>query len=156
VSQTHTNNVVATAQANGLTAVDIASATVVVGSTNVPPLIHVTKVPNPLTLLFGGGMATYTEVVTNPGSVPLRNVRLTDDKCSPVRYISGDANHDSLLDPDEKWTYTCRTNLTKTTTNTAIAVGQSGGLVARDFAIATVVVAGVIPRLPNTGRDFAY
>src|SRR6185295_5034276 len=57
LSATHTNTVVATGWANGLSATDIASATVVVGvPAVVPPLIHVTKVPNPLTLLAGGGM----------------------------------------------------------------------------------------------------
>jgi hypothetical protein len=121
----------------------------------VPPLIHVTKVPSPLTLLAGGGMVTYTNKVTNPGTVPLSNVKLTDDKCSPVKYISGDTNGNSKLDTTETWTYTCRTNLTKTTVNTVTASGEANGLTAKDFAIATVVVAApnvaAAPKLPNTG-----
>jgi uncharacterized repeat protein (TIGR01451 family) len=153
LSQTHTNNVVATGLANGITAVDIASATVVVGLPTVPPLIHVTKVPNPLTLLFGGGVVTYTEVITNPGTVPLSNVSLVDDKCSPLTFISGDTNNDTNLDPGEAWTYTCSTTLTQTTTNTAVASGSANGLTARDFAIATVVVASGVPGFPNTGRS---
>jgi len=84
--KTHTNTVVATGWANGLSAVDVASATVVVGVPLVPPLIHVTKVPNPLTLSAGGGTVTYTETITNPGTVPLGAVVLSDDKCSPVNY----------------------------------------------------------------------
>lgn len=157
---THTNTVVATGWANGLSAVDIASATVVVGlpAAIVPPLIHVTKVPSPLALLAGGGMVTYTEKITNPGTVPLNNVRLTDDKCGPMVYVSGDTNVDLKLDRTETWTFTCRSNLTRTTTNTATAVGEANGLTVRDFAIATVVVAdaapvlrGAAPRLPNTG-----
>ena len=151
LTETHTNTVVATGFANGISATDIASATVVVGAPIVPPLIHVTKIPSPLTLLAGGGMVTYTKKVTNPGTVPLANVRLTDDKCDPVTYVSGDVNNDSKLDPSETWTYTCQTVLTKTTTNTVIASGDANGLTARDFAIATVVVATTVPGLPNTG-----
>jgi len=149
LSATHTNTVVATGWANGISATDIASATVVVGSPIVPPLIHITKIPSPLTLPVGGGMVTYTNRVTNPGTVALSNVIVTDNKCSPVGYVSGDTNGDSKLDPTEAWTYTCRTNLTQNTTNTVVASGQANGMTVRDFAIATVLVA--VPKLPNTG-----
>ncbi len=147
--QTHTNTVVATGWANGISAVDIASATVIVGLPVVPPLIHVTKIPNPLALSSVGGMVTYTERVSNPGVVALMNMRLTDDKCTPLQYISGDMNADNKLDVNEIWVYTCQSNLTRTTTNTAVATGDANGLTARDFAIATVVVAD--PGFPNTG-----
>lgn len=151
LTATHTNNAVATGWANGLSAVDIAAATVIVGAPVVPPLIHVTKLPNPLALNAGGGLITYTEKVTNPGTVPLNNVQLADDKCSPLNLASGDANGNGLLEVDETWTYTCTSRLTETTTNTAVATGMANGLTARDFAIATVVVAAPVPRLPNTG-----
>jgi hypothetical protein len=151
LSETHTNTVVATGWANGLSAVDIASATVVVGLPTVPPLIHVTKIPSPLTLSAGGGMVTYTERITNPGTVALSDVILSDDKCSPMNYISGDTNSDSKLDVTETWVYTCRMNLSNTTTNTAIAVGQANGFSVRDFAVATVTVATAVPALPSTG-----
>ncbi|HBA36296.1 TPA: hypothetical protein DCZ15_00270 [Candidatus Falkowbacteria bacterium] len=153
LSETHTNTIVATGWANGISATDIASARVVVGLPIIPPLIHVTKSPSPLTLPAGGGMVTYTEKITNPGAVALSNVRLTDDKCSPMKYISGDTNNDAKLDTTETWTYTCSTKLVKTTTNTAVAVGEANGLTVRDFALATVVVASVVPSLPNTGTS---
>lgn len=151
LTQTHTNTVVATGWANNISATDIANATVVVGVPVVPPLIHVTKIPNPLTLLAAGGMVTYTEKITNPGTVALSNVRLTDDKCEPMKYISGDINNDTKLDTTETWTYTCRTNLSETTMNTAVATGEANGLSVRDVAVATVVVSPVVPALPNTG-----
>jgi uncharacterized repeat protein (TIGR01451 family) len=151
LSATHTNTVVATGWANGLSAVDVASATVVVGVPIVPPLIHITKVPSPLTLSVGGGLVTYTKRVTNPGTVALSNVRVTDDKCSPIQYISGDVNNDSKLDTAETWMYMCQTDLVKTTANTAVVSGEANGLTARDFAIATVIVATAAPALPNTG-----
>jgi uncharacterized repeat protein (TIGR01451 family) len=142
---THTNIATATGWANGLTATDTASATVVVGIPLIPPLIHVTKIPNPLTLLAGGGIVTYTETVTNPGTVALSDVTLTDDKCSPVNYISGDTNSDSRLDPTETWIYTCQSNLTSTTTNTATASGEANSLTATDLATAIVIVAAATP-----------
>jgi hypothetical protein len=149
LSATHTNTVTVIGWANGISAVDLASATVVVGVPIVPPLIHVTKIPAPLSLSAAGGFVTYTNIVTNPGTVALSNIRLADDRCSPVQYASGDVNRDSKLDTTEAWTYTCRTNLTGTTTNTITAQGDANGLTARDFAVATVVVAA--PSLPRTG-----
>lgn len=151
LNATHTNTIVATGWANGLSASDVAVATVVVGAPVVPPLIHVTKIPNPLTLLVGGGMVTYTERITNPGTVPLSNVTLVDDKCAPLVRVSGDTDGDSLLDVSETWTYTCQSNLTQTTVNTAVATGQANGFTVRDFATATVVVATAAPVLPSAG-----
>lgn len=151
ISKTHTNIVTATGWANGISATDIANATVMVGVPVVPPLIHVTKVPSPLVLSAMGGVVTYNNKVTNPGTVALSNVRLTDDKCGPVKYISGDTNGNSKLDTTETWTYTCQTKLTNTTVNTVTASGEANGLTAKDFAIATVVLSASVPKLPNTG-----
>lgn len=151
LSETHTNTVVATGWANGISATDIASATVVVGTPVVSPLIHVTKIPSPLALKAGGGVVTFTERVTNPGTVPLNGIVLTDDKCAPMKYVSGDANGDAKLDSSETWTYTCQSRLARTTTNTAVASGSANGQIVRDFAIATVVVAVAVPALPKTG-----
>jgi hypothetical protein len=156
--KTHTNTVVATGWANGLSTTDIASATVVVGAPVIAPLIHVTKIPSPLSLSAGGGNVTYTEKITNPGKVALSNITIKDDKCSPLNYLNGDTNLNYKLDIDESWTYVCYSKLTKTTTNTVVASGESDGRVVRDFAVATVVVAPVgevpnvkVPGLPNTG-----
>lgn len=153
LSSTHTNTVVATGWANGISAVDIASATVVVGSTIVPPLIHVEKKPSVATIISGGGAVTYTYTVTNPGTVPLNNVSIVDDKCTglPGRVVGhpGDLNKNNLLESNEMWQFTCLTNLTKTTTNIATATGEANGLTAKDIALATVVVAP--PGLPKTG-----
>ncbi|MFA5830513.1 MAG: hypothetical protein WC878_01655 [Candidatus Paceibacterota bacterium] len=151
LTETHTNTATVTGWANGISTVDIASATVVVGKSDAPPLIHITKVPTPFALPAGGGMVTYTNVVTNPGFVPLSNIRLTDDKCGPVNYVSGDTNGDTKLDSTEAWVYTCWSNLSQTTTNTVTASGDENGLTARDIAIVTVVAADIVPGLPDTG-----
>jgi hypothetical protein len=158
VSQTTTNTVTATGQANGFTAIDTANATVVVGLASPPPLINIVKKPN-VFVVAAGGAVTYTYKVTNPGTVALSNVSVVDDKCSPVSaLLSGDTNTDSLLDPSETWTYTCQTNLAATTTNIATAEGAANGLTAIDFSLATVVVPLVeptptptVPGLPSAG-----
>ena len=132
------------------------TGTVVTGLPNtggVSPQISVTKVPSPLYLSAGGGLVKYVYVVSNPGTVALNNVHLTDIKCNP-NYISGDINGNSLLDTNEMWVYTCSSNLTDTTTNIANAEGGASGQTAKNFAIATVVVRGEVKSLsifPNTG-----
>ena len=153
LSQTTTNTVVVTGQANGSTVTDTANATVVVTTPGFPntgtTLIHITKVPNPSTLPILGGMVTYTYTVTNPGNNPLSNVTVNDDKCEPANYVSGDSNVDFKLDPSETWIFTCRTNLTKTTTNIAVASGEVNGITVTDSATAIVTVP--IPGFPRTG-----
>jgi hypothetical protein len=151
LSRTHTNIVTAIGWANSISATDIANATVIVGVPVVPPLIHVTKAPSPLVLSAGERMVVYTNKVTNPGAVALSNIQITDDKCGPVKYISGDTNSNLKLDTIETWTYTCSTNLTKTTVNTVTASGEANGLTARDFAIATVIVNAAVTKMPDSG-----
>lgn len=149
LAETHTNTIVATGFANGISTSDIATATVIVGLPVAPPLIHVTKIPSTFILLAGGGPVTYTETITNPGTVALANIHIADNKCSPVNYLSGDINGNAKLDPNEAWVYTCQTRLSATTTNTVIVTGEANGITARDLAVATVVVG--VPGLPNTG-----
>jgi hypothetical protein len=157
LSKTHTNTVTTTGWANGISAIDVTSATVVVGASIVPPLIHVTKVPNVFALAVPGAV-TYTYTVTNPGTMPLSAVSITDDKCTglPGRTSGhpGDLNRNNLLESNEAWIFTCQTKLTKTTTNTGTAEGSANGLTVKDYAIATVAVsnaAATAPGLPKTG-----
>ena len=99
------------------------------------------KTPSVTTLPDDGGPVTYTYVVTNTGDVELSNVSVSDDKCAPVTYVSGDTNDDELLDLTEAWTFTCTTTLTDTTTNTATATGHDGDTKVTDDDQATVTVA---------------
>jgi uncharacterized repeat protein (TIGR01451 family) len=153
LSQTTTNTVVVTGQANGLTATDTANATVVVNTPGFPNTgitpIHLTKISNPSTLPAMGGMVTYAYTVTNPGTLPLSNVFITDDKCSPVNYVSGDLNTDFKLDTSESWIFTCQTKLTETTTSTAVVTGETNSITVKDSASATVSVP--VPGFPKTG-----
>jgi uncharacterized repeat protein (TIGR01451 family) len=97
------------------------------------PGISVEKSADP-TLLVGSGEVTYTYRVKNTGDVPLADVasRITDDTCSPLRYVSGDQDGDGLLDTpksifedavDETWVFRCRTTVSETTTNTVTVNG---------------------------------
>jgi uncharacterized repeat protein (TIGR01451 family) len=53
-----------------------------------------------------GGNVTWTYVVTNPNTIPLYNIVVTDNRTgvTPV-YVSGDLNGDNVLQPNEVWTY---------------------------------------------------
>jgi len=155
VTKTETNTVTVRGVStdNTFDAYDVASATVVIGLPLPPPLIHIAKKPNIFVLPAGGGEVTYSYSVTNPGTAPLNNVSIVDDKCTglPGRVVGhqGDLNKNNLLESNETWQFTCQTKITKTTTNIATAQGHANGLTAIDFAQATVAVTS--PGLPNTG-----
>jgi hypothetical protein len=158
VSQTETNTATARGFYNGWDTYDTANATVVVGSSITPPLIHLVKKPNVFVLPIGGGAVTYAYAVTNPGTAPLSDVSITDDKCTglPGRVTGhpGDINANNLLESNETWSFTCQTNITQTTTNIGTAVGHANGLTAVDFSSATVVVPEVLGAsvgFPNAG-----
>jgi len=127
------------------------------GEGRIVPLIGITKVPTPLALSAGSGSVTYNYTVWNVGGqAPLDTVSVTDNKCSPVVYVSGDLNNNGKLDPGEHWKYSCTASLSATTVNTAIATGYSDDpyhQAAVATAIATVVVTptSTVPSLPNTG-----
>jgi len=153
VAQTTLNTAVVTGQANSIRATDTAVATVGVGLSLPPPLIHVVKTASSYLLPAGGGTVTYTYTVTNPGTAPLSDVSITDNKCTglPGRVSGhpGDLNKNDLLESNEVWTFTCQSTIRQTTVNTATAKGSANGLTAFDYAYATVAVAA--PALPNTG-----
>jgi uncharacterized repeat protein (TIGR01451 family) len=133
------------------------------------PGINVVKTASVETVPPGGGSVTYTYVVTNTGDVPLSDVSVSDDKCSPVSYVSGDANDDDFLGLSETWTFSCTTTITTDTTNTGTATGHDGEDTVTDTDQATVTVeqpvlaAGihiektVLPlNLPAGGGDVTY
>lgn len=59
---------------------------------------------------INGENITYKYEVTNKGNVPLTTISVTDDKCTPVQYKSGD-DGDSLLENGETWKYECTTTI---------------------------------------------
>lgn len=153
LSSTTTNTAIATGYSDDeyhQAAIATAIATVVVSSPLPPPLINIVKVPSRLTAFpYGGGDVTYTYTVTNPGVVAVHDIFVTDDKCTPVSYVSGDSNGDKLIDTGEAWIYTCKTNVSTSTTNIATVEGKANGFTAIGHAFATVLVSA--PILPQTG-----
>lgn len=115
--------------------------------------IRVTKTASPSSLPAGPGSVRYTYLVTNPGTVELSNVTLTDDKISAVTLASGDGNSDGILQPGETWTYTAITRLSATTTNIATAAGIGAGVPTTATASATVAV-GTGALLPETATPW--
>src|SRR4029078_12749849 len=56
-----------------------------------------------------GDTITYCFSVTNPGDTELHNVGITDARCDATPTATGgDANHDSVLQVTETWTYSCQ------------------------------------------------
>lgn len=142
----------------------------------VSPVISITKTPSPLILPNGPGLVSYTYRVSNIGTVLMRDVKVTDDKCSGITLISGDVNNNYLLETDEMWTFRCSSLITQTTKNIATVIAYDyGGLSATDVTDVTVIVGNyatststgnpvissttpvitttpIVPRFPKTGR----
>ncbi len=105
------------------------------------PLIGITSVPDPLALPNGPGNVTYHYAVKNfLQELPLSDVRVVDDKCSPVTFLTGDDNGNSWLDYGETWRYSCTTRISVTTQSIATATGVTNTTTATHKAYATVVV----------------
>lgn len=146
-------------EGNRATATDTASVTVV------DPRVAIDKQADPKSA-NPGGQVIYTYLVTNPGTGELSKVVVTDDKCSPVTFVSGDTDGDSRLDPGETWRYTCSvvvgaTAGVLTNVGTVTAEDPTGASVsATDTETITVVEALLLeqPRvlgveLPVTGGE---
>ncbi|MCH7592404.1 MAG: LamG domain-containing protein [Planctomycetes bacterium] len=108
--------------------------------------ISIDKTPD-FQAVIGGANASFNLIVQNPGSSDLSNVIVTDPECdTPILFVGGDDNVDSLLQPGETWVYTCTVNnVTADFTNTAdvLADEPGGGTVSdSDSADVTVVVVG--------------
>ncbi len=140
LTETTTNVATATGHGHDATVTDTDTATVTVAAS--APAIHVVKSPSVTSLPAGGGVVTYTYTVTNTGNIALTNVTASDDKCSPVTFVSGDTGADGVLGLTETWTYTCTTTLTATTTNIVTATGHDGQTEVSDTDTATVTVLG--------------
>lgn len=105
------------------------------------PLIGITSVPDPLALPNGPGNVTYNYAVKNfLKELPLSDIQVVDDKCSPVKFVEGDDNGNSELDYSETWRYSCVTKLSETTQSIAVVTGTTNNITATHKVYATVVV----------------
>ncbi len=112
------------------------------------PLIGISSVPDPLSLPKGPGNVVYHYAVKNfLTEYPVSDVQVTDNNCSPVKFVEGDDDSDGKLDYSETWRYVCVTKLVQTTQSIATAIGTANGLPAAHKAYVTVVVGsdGPVP-----------
>lgn len=110
------------------------------------PLVGLTSVPKPLALPNGPGDVTYNYAVKNfLKEVALTDVQVVDDKCSSVKFVTGDDNGDSKLDYSETWRYVCSTKLSKTTQSIATVTATANSITATHNAYATVIVGSNNP-----------
>ena len=112
---------------------------------------------------------TYEFEVTNEGDVPLSNVVLTDNTCSPLTGPVGDTGSDGVLGLTETWTYECvGGTLSTTTDNQARVTGvYDDGVLSftvSDTDLATVTVLApqlILTKTPSAdyvtvGNDVTY
>lgn len=110
------------------------------------PLIGITSVPKPLALPDGPGYVTYNYAVKNfLQELPLTDIKVVDDNCGSIKFVTGDDNNDGKLDYSETWRYTCNTYLSQTIQSTTTATGTASSIVATHKAYATVVVGSNNP-----------
>lgn len=155
-TSTHTNTATATGK-DGLDkpteATDDAAVDII------HPGIAVDKTVDATGPVIAGTMVTYTYKVTNTGDTPLKNVSITDDKCSAmvpavgaITAADGDTNGDKLLDVTETWTFTCKQTLNSTVTNVVVVKGTDK-LDETVEATDKVTVTVVTPDLTVTKTD---
>jgi hypothetical protein len=107
--------------------------------------------------------ATYSYSYINDGTDPIGALALVDDRCAPLVVTGGDLNADSVVQPGEKWDFTCTQRFVRAGTfkNVVTATGidtVDNQPVPPLKANATVVVtsprgaaAGAVDELPKTG-----
>ncbi len=142
ISETTANIATARGEYDGVEAISTDTATVTVETAN--PDIEVKKSADTASLPLGGGNVTYSYVVTNTGNITLSDIDLSDDKCDPVNFVSGDSNNNDKLETTEIWNYACQENITETLTNTATVTGKYGETSVTDTDNATVTVAAEV------------
>ena len=109
------------------------------GISNPQPLISLSKKVDQ-SVLQNPNMVTFTYEVKNIGNFAMIGVWVSDDKCSPANYVSGDSNNNSELDLNEIWEYKCSKIISQTETNIAKVHGQANGYDTYDSASTTVLV----------------
>jgi hypothetical protein len=101
----------------------------------VQPILEIEKTgstvqgPAPLTVDYRYTVRNRTKVAVPllDKDTEIRNVVPTDDKCGPLKLLSGDTNLDSRLQISETWTYGCTSTFVSpgTYTNTTYVCGDN-------------------------------
>jgi uncharacterized repeat protein (TIGR01451 family) len=70
-----------------------------------------------------GSDVNFTIKVKNTGNTPLTNITVVDNQPACALSVPTGGNGNAVLDPGERWVYTCAMPITQRTTNTATATG---------------------------------
>jgi hypothetical protein len=99
--------------------------------------------------------ASYSYSYRNDGRDALSDLRLSDDRCTNVTFSGGDANGDHLVQPGERWTFTCAQTFNQAgvfpnvVTATAIDVVDKKPVGPLRATAEVVVVAPAVTTLPT-------
>ncbi|MDD5298680.1 MAG: Ig-like domain-containing protein, partial [Rhodocyclaceae bacterium] len=122
-------------------------------TTVVTPMMDANTAADSVTIRVNGE-ALFAYKVTNTGTAALANVQVTDNVVSNVTYVSGDANHNGLLDVGETWTYTDFAVVSsvgvQATSATVTAVNAGTGQAATASDMAYINVTASTPAAPNS------
>jgi len=94
---------------------EISIITIILLATSITPLVSSCKLETPdidivktgPIFAYAGDEITYNYYISNIGDVALSKIKVNDDKCGEVEYVSGDINENKKLDTDEIWMFTC-------------------------------------------------
>jgi len=105
------------------------------------------------TSAIDGDTVTYTYEVTNPGTLPLAGVSVSDDRAVPAVLAGGDANGNSELDPGETWAFMAQYVILTTDvgqlTSTAMASGSASGQTVTATTTFTITVTRLTVNITN-------
>jgi hypothetical protein len=101
--------------------------------------IKVVKASSTGTVTGAGQQVPYSFTVTNPGSVELTGVTVSDAKCDAgsLSGPTGDANKDGKLQTSETWTYTCTHTVTQAEFNAGGSLANTVKAESRESSPAT-------------------
>jgi uncharacterized repeat protein (TIGR01451 family) len=114
-------------------------------------------------IVYPNQVVTYTFAISNPGQVPLRNVRVEDDQCTVLPVLggdfnAGDADQDNSLDVGEVWGFLCNGALAADTTNIATAFAEApwGEVVWATDSVAVDVIAPQVTLEKAADREVVH
>ena len=108
------------------------------------PAINVSKTATPSSLPSGPGVVTYNYTIINAGGQrALTDIKISDNKCTAINYLSGDINVNNKIEPTETWRYSCTANLLSTTANTVTVSGISDDPYRQTASASTTLIVVV-------------
>jgi LPXTG-site transpeptidase (sortase) family protein len=103
--------------------------------------------------VMAGGSITYFYQIQNTGRAPIKNIKISDDKCSLVTYdaVGQDINVNHKLDKGELWSYYCTISATSSVTNVVSVTGNVNGTEISASAASYLNVPDPVDRANDNG-----